>query len=165
MTVESDPKDSDPKDSQSRDGGGKSGPIMKLQLDVIGTYEAVVAARGKMLAWLELGGATEQAVSEMALVITEICNNAVEHGSATLEEPMRLTAGLQNGILNLEVIELSGDSVDPISQALLESFGEPSLDDERGRGLFLIRIYVDELQIETTDNNKLRIVIKKKVAP
>lgn len=141
------------------------GGVGKLQFDVTGTFDAVVAARRIMNDWLKRAGAAEKVLDEMALVITEICNNAVEHGSATIDEPMQLSAEVIDGILHLEVLEKSGDAVDPIGQALLESFAPPSLEEERGRGLFLIRVYVDELDIDTTDNNKLRIRIQKKVRP
>lgn len=146
-------------------GGSQHGGPHHLRLEIAGTFEAVVAARRAIHEWMKRAAATDQALNEMALVITEICNNAVEHGSATPDEPMKLTAEITDGILKMEIIEKSGEAVDPIGQALLESFGPPSLEEERGRGLFLIRVYVDEFQIDTTDANKLRIRIQKKIRP
>lgn len=134
-----------------------------FHLTVTGSYEAVVSARKKFDSWLTKSKATAQARNELALVLTEICNNAVEHGSATESEPMQITGKITNGLLEVEVIEKSGDAVDPIGKALLDSFSVPAVDSERGRGLFLIRVYVDELQIDTNDRDKLRIRLQKRI--
>lgn len=120
-------------------------------------------ARNRIHGWLERAGATGRAVSEMDLVVTEICNNAVEHGSATPDIPMTVTANITNGELTLEVLEKNSEAVGSIGEALLDSFAPPSLDEERGRGMFLIRIYVDELQIETADDDHLRVRVRKKL--
>jgi len=136
-----------------------------FHLTVTGSYEAVVSARKKFDSWLTKAKATAQARNELALVITEICNNAVEHGSATEAEPMQISGKVTNGLLEMEIIEKSGEALDPIGKALLDSYTVPAVDNERGRGLFLIRVYVDELQIDTNERNKLRIRLQKRVRP
>jgi anti-sigma regulatory factor (Ser/Thr protein kinase) len=87
----------------------------------------------------------------------------VEHGCATAIEPMYMSGHVEDGILHMEVIEKTVDSTQSIEKALDDSLRIPALENERGRGLFLIRVYVDSLDVDMNDKGKLRIRLQKRI--
>jgi anti-sigma regulatory factor (Ser/Thr protein kinase) len=137
----------------------------KLDLSIPGSYEAIRKARSTIADWLEERGVRERAISELSLVLTEICNNAVEHGTASPSQPMRVHAELASGDLRIEIIEGSASEVSPVVEGLMNALRPPSEADERGRGFFLIRSYVDQVAVDTTEDGSLRLRIRKRVAP
>lgn len=143
-------------------GGGSIG-TGSLRLTVPGTYEAIASARTSLARWLEKSGVKPRIVSEMALVLTEICNNAVEHGSADASKPISLEADLAGDDACFEVIEGSCASVNPVVEGFLAASTPPDQASERGRGFFLIRAYVDDLQVDSTASGCMRIRFRKRI--
>ena len=154
-----------PRRSEPKKPAPKQADPKQIDLSVAGSYEAIRKARSAIADWLEEGGVGERAVSELSLVLTEICNNAVEHGTASLTKPMRLHAELASGELKIEIVEGSSSEVMPVVEGLMKALQPPSEAEERGRGFFLIRSYVDQVHVDTTEDGSLRLRLRKRVAP
>lgn len=136
-----------------------------LELRIAGTYAAIARARGRLARWLEASGVPRNAVSELALVLTEICSNALEHGTAARDRPLELTARRARHHVRLEIIEGAAAAADPVVEAILSASSPPAATSERGRGFFLVRAYVDTLRIDTDPRGFLRIRIQKRLCP
>jgi anti-sigma regulatory factor (Ser/Thr protein kinase) len=136
--------------------------MQQFQVSVPGTYEAIASARGSLAAWMKNCGVKPRTVSEIALVFTEICNNAVEHGSSNASCPMMIRGVAEHGELQFEVLEGQCNSVSPVVEGLMTAGKPPAETDERGRGFFLIRAYVDELNVDATDDGGMRIRFRKR---
>jgi serine/threonine-protein kinase RsbW len=134
-----------------------------LDLSVPGALEAVPGARRTCAKWLQGAGADARALEEFGLVFTEICNNAVEHGGATPKKPLRVRGSIVGGTLVLEVLEGGGERAEGLDLAASRAVTPPAPEDERGRGLFLIRAFVDELRIDRTRDGHLRIRLRKSI--
>lgn len=96
-------------------------------------------------------GAQPAVCDNLALVVDELVNNAIEHGACYRQGRAELRVAIRG-----EGDELSIDFFDPempvdevveLAAVLAETAnGMPSLDSERGRGLFLLSVYLQELQ-------------------
>ncbi len=135
-----------------------------FRLSVQGTHEAVPNARRALSRWLEGAGAGGKTLDEVGLVLTEICNNAIDHGSCGADRPMQVAAEISGGSLLLAVLEGNGVAAEPLRKAFEGAQHPPDVQDERGRGLFLVRAYVDDLRVDTTASGRLRIAIRKNLS-
>lgn len=110
---------------------------------------------------LALGAASNQG-DAVALVVDELVNNAIEHGAAYRIKGVDLSVavGLDGKRLTVDFIdpEMPDDQVRDLATALQESAdGLPALDSERGRGLFLLTVYLEELQIDVAAGGGLHL--------
>ena len=109
----------------------------------------------------KLGG--ESAVCDtVALVVDELVNNAIEHGAPYRRRGLDLAVqiGLVGDRIEVEFFdqEMPDDSVRELAVALTDAAnGMPSLENERGRGLFLLSVYLDDLRAEVWAQGGLRL--------
>lgn len=108
-------------------------------------------------------GAEESVCDNLALVVDELVNNAIEHGAAYRKLDADLSVRIESKGERLEIEfldpEMPADQVQDLASALAESSnGTPSLDSERGRGLFLLSVYLEGLLAEMAPNGGLRLV-------
>jgi len=99
-----------------------------------------------------LGAAPEQC-DAVALVVDELVNNAIEHGAVyrRANRDLAVQVGAVDGRLTVDFFdpEMPVEMVRDLARALREAAnGLPALDSERGRGLFLISIYLEELRVD-----------------
>lgn len=97
-------------------------------------------------------GATERVCDTVALVVDELVNNAVEHGTGyrrgTAPLQVRLEPVPRGVALEFLDPEMPDGAVAELAEALGKAGdGTPALDNERGRGLFLMSVYVDSLRV------------------
>lgn len=107
-------------------------------------------------------GAAAEACDAMALVVDELVNNAIEHGAAYRQKGAELTVsvGMDSGHLSIDFIdpEMPDALVLELARALRDAAGGmPSLESERGRGLFLIAIYMDEVRVAVAAGGGLHL--------
>ena len=107
-------------------------------------------------------GADENACDAVALVVDELVNNAIEHGAAYRSKGSDLSVALgmdgQSVTVDFVDPEMPDNEVVELARALRDaSSGMPSLDSERGRGLFLISIYMEELRVAVADGGGLHL--------
>lgn len=104
---------------------------------------------------LENRGCDEDLAGNVALVVDEIVNNAIEHSdeyrAAGAELVLRVTPSGSDVSLEFEDPDVPPDVVEELSQRLQDSLsgGPPPIDNERGRGLFLIAGFVEDLAVGT----------------
>ena len=108
-------------------------------------------------------GAEPRICDNLALVVDELVNNAIEHGVAYRQSrtdlAVRLLAEGERLALEFFDPEMPVDAVDELAQALVATAnGMPSLESERGRGLFLLTVYLEELRAEAAPQGGLRLV-------
>lgn len=113
--------------------------------------EAVLVAQG----W------GEDDVDDAALVITEIVQNAIEHGSrCDGSESVRVACSVQAEAVELEVDD-PGTGKDP-AEVMRRDPSEPvPLDATRGRGLFLIHRLCATFERSLRDEGGMRIRVRR----
>ena len=108
-------------------------------------------------------GAPAEVCDSLALVVDEVVNNAVEHGSAYRRVNANLVIQIEpaGDRLSIEFFdpEMPSATIAELSSALAASAnGMPSLENERGRGLFLLSIYLQNVRAEEAPAGGLRLV-------
>lgn len=110
-------------------------------------------------------GAAESVGDQLALVADELINNAIEHGAVYRRRGESLAlevAAAAAGRLRVEFVdpEMPGELVARLAAHVAEATGGlPALDSERGRGLFLLTVFLQDLRVEAAgDAGGLRIV-------
>ncbi|MBL8753226.1 MAG: ATP-binding protein [Planctomycetes bacterium] len=110
-----------------------------------------------------LFGAEERIGDNLALVVDELVNNAIEHGvgyrSAGLDLAVQIAEAGERLRIEFFDPEMPSKTVDEMAFLLAQSAnGMPSLESERGRGLFLLTVYLQDLAAEPAPNGGLRLV-------
>jgi len=83
----------------------------------------------------------------IALVTTELLNNSIEHGSYSPEDEIEVTMIVSERVFRFEVLD-SGRGGESFAAGAKERASEmPDFEESRGRGLFLINNYMDEMVI------------------
>lgn len=107
-------------------------------------------------------GASPEVGDAVALVIDELVNNAIEHGVDYRLRGIELSVviGTESGRLTVDFLdpEMPEDQVRDLARALRDAAGGlPTLDSERGRGLFLVAIYMEELRVDVAQGGGLHL--------
>ena len=97
-------------------------------------------------------GASERIGDTIALVVDELVNNAIEHGVSYRQDGLPLIVRLATVAAGLSVEfidrEMPEDAITELHGALTQAGdGAPALESERGRGLFLLSVYLDSLKV------------------
>jgi anti-sigma regulatory factor (Ser/Thr protein kinase) len=108
-------------------------------------------------------GWEEDDVGDVSLILTEIVQNAVEHGSrADGTETVEISIHLQTGAMDVEVLD-PGTGRDP-RIALERDVEKPvPMDEPRGRGLFLIHRLAARFERSLGGSGGLRIRARKEI--
>lgn len=111
---------------------------------------------------LEGAGVDESQVERMVLVVDEVVSNAIEHGSAYRRsaDPIRVCVERVEAVLLLKVddADVPSDLVSSLARVFddrLES--APSAVVERGRGMFLITMFLEDLEIVSAEGGGMRL--------
>lgn len=139
----------------------------ELSLDLPAVHRGVSVARSLARRFARLEGLEQRDADTLLLVLSELLANAVDHGGgeAALSEEtwnghvrMRASVRLGDAGWSVTVTDQGGGDPDALRD-LLAAGEEPDLEDERGRGIYLIRRLTDELAIERSpDGRGLEIV-------
>ena len=117
--------------------------------------------RGEVREFAARLGATERVCDTAALVVDELVNNAIEHGVAYRQHGHELAVRITTAKKGVEVEfldpEMPDDEVTDLGKALANATDTPSLENERGRGLFLLSIYLDDLRVELASKGGLSL--------
>ena len=98
--------------------------------------------------------ASEKDVADIRLAVTEACANAVRHASGTHKYRIHLEVGERSCLV--EVIDV-GPGFGDLPAALESEEADP--EDETGRGLYLMRALVDDLDfIREGESNTVKLV-------
>ena len=107
-------------------------------------------------------GAEPPVCDNLALVVDELVNNAIEHGACYRTDRAELRVAIRGAgdALTIEFVdpEMPTEQVVELAAVLAETAsGMPSLDSERGRGLFLLSVYLEELRAGHAPGGGLRL--------
>lgn len=148
-----------------------SGDPEELRLDLPAAHSASRMARQVVGKFALERGLCEDEVGTLELVTSELLSNAVDHGGggAAMEEAdiqgdvrmyLRLSVTSERWVLS--VSDQGGGEPSEI-EPFLDDTGLPDLEDERGRGFFLLVQMVDELTVARSDDGKgLEFTARKK---
>lgn len=108
-------------------------------------------------------GAPAQVCDRVALVVDELINNAIEHGAVYRQLGLDLVVriGSDDGRIAIEFFdpEMPEPTVRELALALADAGnGMPSLENERGRGLFLLSVYLENLRAEVVAGGGMRLL-------
>jgi anti-sigma regulatory factor (Ser/Thr protein kinase) len=145
-----------------------------LQLELPMAHSAVTVARKAVKHFARLLGVASREVDTLRLVASELLANAVDHGGgqhvmhardAAPDAIMRLDFDLSPTTWRLSVTDCGGGDPEEVRK-LIAPDGMPDLEDERGRGLFLMASMVDTLDVERSADGRglVMIAVRKHVA-
>ncbi len=97
----------------------------------------------------------------ISLVITELLNNSIEHGCNKPEDEIDVRLIVTDSRFRFAVTDPGRGGKDFADQALDRAKLTPNLEDPRGRGLFLIRTYMDEFAVQYDPNVGTTFVVAK----
>ena len=132
----------------------------ELRLDLPAAHSAARMARHLVREFASREGLPAEELDSLLLIADELLSNAVDHGGgeaaqdeSDLAEPVRmsLALALRDDGWVLEVSDEGGGDPRQI-EALLHPTEVPDLEDERGRGFFLISTLVQSLSVRRRED-------------
>ena len=133
-----------------------------LEMDLPAAHSAVRMARQVSRKFAQDAGVRGESLETLTLVVSELLANAVDHGggNAALEEKdltspvtMHLVLEASSAGWKAAVSDQGGGDPEDVRSRLTP--GElPDLDDERGRGFFLMVAMVDEMSVDRSADGK-----------
>jgi len=145
------------------------GERQEMTLELPAVHAAARLARHLIRPFAKSVGITGSELDHLVLVASELIGNAVDHGGgqAALDpghHAMRMILSLEasrEGWI-LAVSDQGGGEPEALRE-LIEPKGLPDLEDERGRGFFLIQEMVDRITVErSADGTGLRLVAERR---
>lgn len=143
----------------------------ELSLQLPAVHRGVRIARNVLRHFTRLWGMEARDIDGLLLVVSELLANTIDHGggNAAMTEDdlegdvsMHLAFELRHDAWTLRVTDQGGGDPQEI-RGLLEPDGLPDLEDERGRGLFLLKEMVDSMEVErSADGLGLTLTAKKR---
>src|SRR5262245_1371598 len=127
----------------------------ELALDLPAVHSEVRAARNVVRHFARMEGVRSTEIEHLVLIVSELLANAIDHGGnsgmtrhdVSGDPRMRLSLVIGEREWALSVTDQGGG--DPIRiRSAIKSAQLPDLDDERGRGLYLMRQMVDAMEVD-----------------
>jgi anti-sigma regulatory factor (Ser/Thr protein kinase) len=131
----------------------------ELRIDLPAAHSAGRMGRRMVREFAIAEGVAEGEVQTLEFVAGELLDNAVDHGGGggareVNELPrdvrMELLVTISNGSWTVVVADQGGGDPKQVHALIAPEDGLPDLEDERGRGFFLLAQMVDELGVEAT---------------
>lgn len=134
----------------------------ELRLDLPAAHSAQRIARSLVRLFARNEGVESGEIERIEFIASELLANAVDHGGGerAMEEEdrpgdvrMSLMLFIRPDGWELEVGDQGGGTLDEV-QALIHPETVPDLEDERGRGFFLLRGMVDGLTVAKSEDGR-----------
>jgi serine/threonine-protein kinase RsbW len=111
--------------------------------------------------WLRRRGVAENTIADLAIAITELVNNAINHGNRQKEDK-KVTLTLRYGDGEIEALVTDeGDGFDP--ENIPDPLAEENLLKEIGRGIFIAKSLMDDFKYKTLPEGGTEVSIVKKI--
>jgi serine phosphatase RsbU (regulator of sigma subunit)/anti-sigma regulatory factor (Ser/Thr protein kinase) len=129
--------------------------VMAIQLRPLGDEltltlptrpEVLAGLRRHVTRWLEEHGASYDVVYSLTLATSEAAANAVEHAYGPGRATFQVTCSLEDGAARIAIRD--------------EGRWRPERDDDRGRGLMLVRGLVDSVVVESAEGPGTTVVMR-----
>lgn len=143
----------------------------ELRLDLPAAHSAGRMASHLVREFASQGGVEGDELETLLLVASELLSNAVDHGGggaamdeSDLDEPVRMTLAIDLWAdrWQMRVGDQGGGSPEDL-QRFLDPDELPDLDDERGRGFFLLKEMLDSISVRPSGDGKgLEIVAERR---
>ena len=133
----------------------------KVMLSFSANMRFVRPVRHFISALCNLAGYEEEETESIALVTTEILNNSIEHGSRDPLDLIGVELLVTGETFRFEVTDSGRGGPAFASGALDRAAQMPDLEQPRGRGLFLILRYMDELDVRYDPQQGTRLTVSK----
>lgn len=133
-----------------------------LRLDLPAAHTDVRVARNVVRHFVRLLGVADREVDQLVLVVSELLANAIDHGGGKAamvqrdldgDVRMRLSLTIDRDEWELRVTDQGGGDVEEVRK-LIDPDGVPDLEDDRGRGFFLLAQMVDRLHVEESGDGR-----------
>ncbi len=111
---------------------------------------------------LELRGVSEDSLERLILVVDEVVANSIEHGEAYRRSSDPIRVEVRQDEQGLEVEVEDNDVPQDLATTLSREFGAqsgilPSVDHERGRGMFLVTLFLKGLRVTPVEGGGMRL--------
>jgi len=146
----------------------------ELALDLPAAHRGVRVARNVVRHFARLEGVRDNEIEQLVLIVSELLANAIDHGAgppAMTEHDlagdarMKLVLTLRERDWVLAVTDEGGGDALRMNAAI-QNAQLPDVDDERGRGLYLLRQMVDTLEVDqSADGRGLTFRITRRHGP
>jgi anti-sigma regulatory factor (Ser/Thr protein kinase) len=141
---------------------------LTIALEIESRLDQVRLIRAAMSGALNHLGVVEADILALELAVTEIVNNAVEHGYAGADDqPIKVRIQLSGSTVQIEVIDHARPFPEKERHRLMGEAGQLDDADEewspRGHGLQIVRQIVDSIALESNESRNI-LRIRKKVA-
>lgn len=145
----------------------------ELTLELPAVHRSVRLARSVVRRFSRMWGMSDEDVDNLMLVVSELLANTIDHGvgePAMTEDDLDGTTQMGLNLVvrrhewTVRVTDQGGGDAEVV-RGFLQPDGMPDLEDERGRGFFLLSTMVDRIDVETSRDGKgLTISATKKLA-
>jgi anti-sigma regulatory factor (Ser/Thr protein kinase) len=102
---------------------------------------------------------------EIQLVATEILNNSIEHGSAGPADEIVVLMRVTTAEFCFQVTDPGRGGAEFANEALSRADHMPDIEQPRGRGLFLIHKFMDDLDVSWEAERGTRTIVSKERTP
>jgi serine phosphatase RsbU (regulator of sigma subunit)/anti-sigma regulatory factor (Ser/Thr protein kinase) len=109
-----------------------------LEVEVSAAPAQLSASRHLIRRWVEANNGTDDDCAAFAIAVTEACANAIEHAYGLRDETIELRASLEDGVANVTIRDHG-------------SWKESQEGNRGGRGIPIMREFMDEVSVESTD--------------
>ncbi len=136
----------------------KSGDAITIpsSLDQIASVDEFVEG------WLRRRGVPEDMIVDLAIAITELVNNAIKHGNKKDRNKMvTVRLLIRNGKAQATIAD-EGEGFDP--DTVPSPIAEENLLKEIGRGIFIVRSLMDEVEYSFPEGGGTAVTVTKRVA-
>lgn len=145
-----------------------SGMPRELKLGLPSVHRTVRIGRRVVQAFARTDGWADEEIEALMLITSELLANAVDHGGGggamseedlASEARMGLSLSVDDAAWRMEIEDCGGGDVAE-ARELIANCSIGDLEDERGRGLFLVREMVDELGVREGAEGLVFYVVK-----
>jgi anti-sigma regulatory factor (Ser/Thr protein kinase) len=98
---------------------------------------------------LARSGVVGRTADEVLLALSELVQNAVEHGDKARSGRIRIRLAVADGSVRIEVEDptTDPDAARCLAEAFSRATAPPAQEEERGRGLFLVSTLLDRVEV------------------
>jgi anti-sigma regulatory factor (Ser/Thr protein kinase) len=132
----------------------------ELSLDLPAAHRGVRVARHVVRHFARLEGVRDGEIEQLVLIVSELLANAIDHGGGAMTERelqgdprMKLSLVVGESEWRLSVTDEGGGDPARVRHAL-RAAQLPGLEDERGRGLYLMRQMVDSMEVDRSADGR-----------
>lgn len=129
-------------------------------IEIPGSQDYLADVDDFLEGWLRQRGVPDDTVADLAIAITELVNNAIKHGSKSGPGRVALYLCYERGEVEATITD-HGRGFDP--DRIPNPIAEENLLKEIGRGIFIVRSLMDDVQFNFPPEGGTRVTIRKKI--